>query len=175
MSGHFISHPSSRHDGHPTCSRADDFWWRDHRWLFMELDKCAQDNPVDLSCHISLCDLSQLLQKWGLDDKIALFCEYAQHNHLGIIVTSDVIQQLLWKSDTPKEIGYWRDTIKHKGERPFWKETYRAEWNQAVSETRNILPKLPRRMPRRMLATCSTSGRKFTTLVCHQWARRHAE
>ena len=85
----------------------------------MELDKCAQNNTVDLSCHISLCDLSQLLQKWGLDDKIVYFFEYAQLNHLGIIVTSDVIQQLLGKSDTPKEIGYWRDTIKHKGERPF--------------------------------------------------------
>ena len=96
-----------------------DLRWRDHRWLSMELDKFAQDNPVDLSRHISLCDLSQLLQKWGLDDKIALFSEYAQHNDSGIIVTSDFIQQLLWKSDTPKEIGYWRDTIKHKGERLF--------------------------------------------------------
>ena len=85
----------------------------------MELDKCAQDNPVDLSRHISFCDLSQLRQKWGLDDKIALFSEYAQHNDSGNIDTSDVIQQLLRNSDTPKEIGYWRDTIKHKGEMPF--------------------------------------------------------
>ena len=75
----------------------------------MELDKCAQDNPVDLSRHISLCDLSKLHQQWGLDDKIALFSEYVQHNDLGNIDTSDVIQQLLRNSDASKEIGYWRE------------------------------------------------------------------
>ena len=85
--------------GIPTCSKVQDHRWRDYRWLTMELDKFAKDNPVD----ISLRDLSQVLQKLGLDDKIALFSEYAQHNDSGIIVTSDVIQQLLWKSDTPKQ------------------------------------------------------------------------
>ena len=69
----------------------------------MELDQFVEDNPVDMTRNISLRDLSQLLQKLGLDDKIALFSEYAQHNDSGIIVTSDVIQQLLWKSDTPKQ------------------------------------------------------------------------
>ena len=91
--------------GIPTCSKVQDHRWRDYRWLTMELDKFAKDNPVD----ISLRDLSQVLQKLGLDDKIALFSEYAQHNDSGNIDTSDVIQQLLWKSDTPKEIGYWRE------------------------------------------------------------------
>ena len=75
----------------------------------MELDKFAQDNPVDLSRHISLCDLSQLLQKWGLDDKIALFSEYVQHNPLGNLDTDDVIEQLRPNSDISKEIGFWRE------------------------------------------------------------------
>ena len=90
--------------GIPTCSKVQDHRWRDYRWLTMELDKFAKDNPVD----ISLRDLSQVLQKLGLDDKIALFSEYAQHNASGTIHISDVRQQLLWNSDNPKEIGYWR-------------------------------------------------------------------
>ena len=98
--------------GIPTCSKVQDHRWRDYRWLTMELDKFAKEHPVD----ISLRDLSQVLQKLGLDDKIALFSEYVQHNDSGTIDISDVLQQLLWNSDNRKEIGYWRgyhQTKKH--------------------------------------------------------------
>ena len=100
--------------GIPTCSKVQDHRWRDYRWLTMELDKFAKEHPGD----ISLRDLSQVLQKLGLDDKIALFSEYVQHNDSGTIDISDVLQQLLWNPDNRKEIGYWRGYHQTKNTSP---------------------------------------------------------
>ena len=47
-----------------------DVRWQDYRWLALELDRIVQHNPDDMTRNISLRDLSELLQKLCLDDKI---------------------------------------------------------------------------------------------------------
>ena len=98
-----MSHAFSPHDGPSTCSRVQDLRWRDSRWLTMEFDPIVQHNPDDMTRNISLRALSELLQKLCLDDKIALFSEYAQNNDLETIDAGDVFKQLYCNSDTQRK------------------------------------------------------------------------
>ena len=69
-----------------------------------------------------------MLQKLGLDDKIALFSEYAQNNDSATIDVGDVFEQLYCNSDNPKEIGHWR--VYYQTQR----RDFLAKWNQAALE-----------------------------------------
>ncbi len=86
----------------------------------MELESSVQHNSHDMTCNISLRDLTKLLKKMGLHDKIHLFSEHAENNDSETIDVSDVFEQLRWNEPDPKQIGYWRvpsnKQERHRGE-----------------------------------------------------------
>ena len=77
-----------------------DVRWKDYRWLTMELDKIVQSDKEGMTRNICLLKLSQFFRESGLEDKIALFSEYAQKNNLATIPQGVVSQLLYCNPDT---------------------------------------------------------------------------
>ena len=94
----------------------------------MEFNPFVIHNPDDMTRNISLRDLSEFLQMFCLDDKIALFSDYAQNNDSATIDESDVFEQLRCTSENRKAIGNWREY--HQTQRI----DFLAKWNQAALE-----------------------------------------
>ena len=61
----------------------------------MEFNSFVIHNPDAMTRNISLRDLSEIFQKFRLDDKIALFSEYANNDDLATIDERDVLADLI--------------------------------------------------------------------------------